>query len=164
MVRLAKVGVMAFAVLIMVYLIVTMMMSTQPYLTVSEVISGEYVGKRVLVLGRIVNGSIATVGDQLVFEMTDGGEVLEVRHQGPVNLSDGTEVVVEGTYMEKGYLKAQQILTRCPSKYESVQSSIFQDPVILYGSAAVVGLFTVLLAIEAKFRRRLGVHDLKLGD
>ena len=152
--RLAKVGIVIIATMIAVYLAITLIMSTQRYLTVSDITSGEYRGKKVSVLGRVVNGSITVAGSQFAFNLTDGLKDLEVRYVGSANLSGGDEVVVEGTYTEEGWIEAQQILTGCASKYVGPQSSIFQDPVILGGSIVIPVLFTALLLIEYIRRRK----------
>ena len=153
--RLAKAGIMVIAIMIPIYLAFTLMISSQSYLTVSEVSSGGYEEKNVAVLGRVVNGSITAVGNQLVFNITDGLKVLAVYYKGSANLSDMDEVVVKGIYSKKIGVEAQQILTGCASTYVGPQSSIFQDPVILFGLVIIVVIFTALFLLELIRKKRV---------
>src|SRR5512136_1149232 len=96
--RLAKVAIMVIAITVPIYLAFTLMVSSQSYLTVSEVTSGGYEEKDVAVLGRVVNGSITIASNQIVFNITDGMKDSAVYYKGSVNLSDMNEVVVKGVY------------------------------------------------------------------
>lgn len=146
--KLAKAGIIVIAIMIPVYLAFTLMISSQSYLTISEVISGGYEGKNVSVLGTVVNGSMTFMGNQLIFNITDRSKLLVVHYKGSMNLSDQDEVVVKGTYTEGVGIEAQQILTGCASAYGGPQSSIFQDPIILCGSIIIIAIFTALFLLE----------------
>src|SRR5262245_55815843 len=83
------------------------------------------------VAGRVTAGSVqkqtSAAGTQLKFtmgEFTEGGvpngkPVLPVEFTGvlPDMFAEGRDVIVEGTYTG-GILKAQTVMTSCPSKYE----------------------------------------------
>jgi len=79
-------------------------------------------GKGTRVNGDIVPGSINWDAQNilLTFQLTDGKNVLNVRHNGvaPDTFIEGLSVVVEGKY-ENGIFNATQIMTKCPSKYEA---------------------------------------------
>ena len=152
--KIAKVGLIAITIFVAIYLATTLIMSTQRYLTVSEVTSRNYSWKKLAVLGHVANGSIMVGAGQFTFNLTDGLEILEVRYSGSMSISDWDEVVVEGTYFEEGWIEAQQILKGCTSEYVSPQSSIFQDPIILGSSIVVPAVFTTILLFELAKRRK----------
>jgi cytochrome c-type biogenesis protein CcmE len=71
-------------------------------------------------IGNIINGSIQQQGQELVFEITDGQSILDVSYSGatPQNFMDGIEVVLAGSLIDEDTFEANEILTKCPSKYE----------------------------------------------
>ena len=79
-------------------------------------------GKGTRVNGDIVDGSINWDAQNLLltFQLTDGKNVLNVRHNGiaPDTFNEGLSVIVEGKY-ENGSFNSTQIMTKCPSKYEA---------------------------------------------
>ncbi len=79
-------------------------------------------GKGTRINGDIVPGSIKWDAPNLLltFQLTDGKNLLNVRHKGvaPDTFQEGLSVVVEGKY-ENGTFNATQIMTKCPSKYEA---------------------------------------------
>lgn len=87
-------------------------------------------GEKVRVAGEVAEGSIEYDVEKrmLTFIITDGEvageeESLPVAYEGvrPSNFDDGVEVVAEGSYGPTGVFDADQIITRCPSRYESVK-------------------------------------------
>ena len=107
--------------------------SWQYYLTTDESVAEaeKFVGQRVRVSGRIVDGSLETSADrtQARFAMTGTRETLDVVCSGrlPDNLAEGMDVVVEGRIEASGLLRGDKVLTRCASKYESGQSPASSD-------------------------------------
>ena len=94
------------------------------FMTVNEFFAqiDQMEGKGTRVNGDIVDGSIKWDAHNLLltFQLTDGKNVLNVRHNGvaPDTFIEGLSVVVEGKY-ENGTFNATQIMTKCPSKYEA---------------------------------------------
>ncbi|HEX9970450.1 MAG TPA: cytochrome c maturation protein CcmE [bacterium] len=94
------------------------------FLTVEEFFAqiDQMEGKGTRINGDIVPGSIKWDAPNLLltFQLTDGNNVLNVRHKGvaPDTFQEGLSVVVEGKY-ENGIFNATQIMTKCPSKYEA---------------------------------------------
>ena len=93
-----------------------------PYLTVSQVKNGQnsYQGKVVQVLGIVSNGTLVRGTDGVIqFDLSDGQAVLNVVYRGSTvqNLNENREVAVQGIISNQG-LEANQILVKCPSKYE----------------------------------------------
>jgi cytochrome c-type biogenesis protein CcmE len=82
-------------------------------------------GERAQVRGNVAEGSITDDVEKrvLTFTITGEGESLAVVYEGvrPSNFDEGVEVVVEGSYGPTGVFDADQIITKCPSKYEPVE-------------------------------------------
>jgi cytochrome c-type biogenesis protein CcmE len=101
--------------------------SWQYYLTVAECRAGgpALVGKRLRVSGTVAAGSLAIEPGRraATFRLEDPAGGLPVRSEGttlPDNLAEGVPVVVEGRLDPSGAsFRAEQVLTRCASKYES---------------------------------------------
>ena len=77
------------------------------------------------VTGKVVNGSIAHQGNQLLFSVRDRtgrGAALPVVYTGtvPDPFKDGREIIVTGS-MRGGKLVAQpnSLVTKCPSKFQN---------------------------------------------
>ena len=81
-------------------------------------------GARLRVSGVVTPGSLAVAADrsQATFCLAGSDHHLQVTFTGrpPDNLAEAREVVVEGWYIDKGrHLHADQVFTRCASKYRS---------------------------------------------
>lgn len=96
------------------------------YMTVSELAQAEKPPEQggFRLDGRVAIGSVQY--DQkiphLLFQMTDGHEVIGVVYNGlmPDAFGQGREVVVEGTFDHRSRtLNATKLVTKCPSKYEA---------------------------------------------
>jgi cytochrome c-type biogenesis protein CcmE len=98
--------------------------SASYYYMVSEVVEkGDSVyGKNVRVNGDVVPGSVDWKPERLAlsFVIADVGGSLPVTYKGivPDAFKAGNEVVVAGKLNADGVLRATEILTKCPSKYE----------------------------------------------
>jgi cytochrome c-type biogenesis protein CcmE len=96
------------------------------YLTIRELRAQGPSPRRVRVSGRIVGESIQWHPEalELIFEIADGEDRLPVRYHGsrPDMLRDGAEAVVEGRYLPDGHFEADQLLLKCPSKYQEKAS------------------------------------------
>jgi cytochrome c-type biogenesis protein CcmE len=83
-----------------------------------------HAGEELRVKGWVRAGSIQwdAATNALAFELArqDGSEPVPVAYKGilPDMFAEGREVVVEGRYEVPG-LRAKQIMTSCPSKYEA---------------------------------------------
>jgi cytochrome c-type biogenesis protein CcmE len=74
--------------------------------------------------GRVAIGTVQydQKAPQLLFQMTDGKEMIGVVYPGlmPDAFGGGREVVVEGTFDPRARtLHATKLVTKCPSKYEA---------------------------------------------
>ena len=98
------------------------------YRQVSELATGQYDGKNVKVGGRVLDGSIQRDAEGVHFAISDlTGEQATVNvvysGQMPGTFEPGVDVVVIGEYASNGSLiTADQLQTKCPSKYEGQAS------------------------------------------
>lgn len=95
------------------------------YLTVSELEAGgtELQGEKVRVGGDVVDGSIVRgdIGEEIRFDVTDGQSQISMVYDGDVPdiFADHAEVIATGTMGPDGVFVAEELLTKCPSRFES---------------------------------------------
>jgi len=98
------------------------------YRQVSELTTGKYDGKNVKVGGRVLKGTIArdTSGVHFTIEdLTGKPSTVKVTYAGqmPNTFASGVDVVVVGKYASTdGVITADQLQTKCPSKYKGQAS------------------------------------------
>jgi cytochrome c-type biogenesis protein CcmE len=85
-------------------------------------------GKRVQVAGGLVENSTEYLDstEELQFAMVDEeGNTLTVHYNGvkPGNFEEAVQIVAVGTY-QQGVFKAEQLLVKCPSKYQGLEDDI----------------------------------------
>lgn len=85
-----------------------------------------YRDKRVQTEGRVIGDSVNwdAAAVKLTFQisgMADSNVVIPVLYLRPMpeNFQDATEVLVSGTYVPGGEFLAEELITKCPSKYET---------------------------------------------
>ena len=103
-------------------------------LSIADVVSGDYRGKKVQVSGSVVADSLTSEGSTALFEIqpeegsaaASGQENLTVRYDGALPATFGTGVVAicTGTVESDNTLAATELVTKCPSKYESAEGSL----------------------------------------
>lgn len=93
--------------------------NASPYVTIKELDGHD---QKVHVVGKIVPNTLKqnTLQREVRFELTDDTGAMPVRYVGPPqsNLASATQVVVIGQRKD-GVFEANQMLVKCPSKYES---------------------------------------------
>jgi cytochrome c-type biogenesis protein CcmE len=92
------------------------------YRQVSDLSSGQYDGKNVKVGGRVLDGSIERDSGGVRFtirDLTGRTDTVTVTYSGqmPNTFAAGVDVVVVGKYASGG-ISADELQTKCPSKYE----------------------------------------------
>lgn len=107
-------------------------------LSIDDVLSGSYEGKKVQVSGSVVADSLTSKGSTAQFQIAPesdsagasasqagSGKALTVSYHGALPATFGTGVVAicTGT-VENGTLDATELVTKCPSKYESAEGSL----------------------------------------
>lgn len=111
---------------IVIALIVQATMSTGAYyLTVSEIrdSGGALVGQRVRASGKVVDGSENWDPQSITLRFNiqdDKGAQLPIVFFGPRpdNFQRAAEAIVEGTLLPDGSFQANDLLLKCPSRYE----------------------------------------------
>ena len=103
------------------------------YLTVTELKERvpEVYKDRVRITGTVVPGTIQKeIDGKLSFKLTDGDEILDIRYKGiiPDIFRDEVEAVVEGKYSSDNIFKADILLAKCPTKYESEDQLYPKEP------------------------------------
>ncbi|MBI2872388.1 MAG: cytochrome c maturation protein CcmE [Chloroflexi bacterium] len=100
------------------------------YLTVGELLDRDSAGlpKSVRVSGALVPGTFQQeAGTATVrFRITDGTSELPAVYTGVVPdlfFNEQSQVVLEGNFASGGVFQAQQVLVKCPSKYEAQASA-----------------------------------------
>ncbi|MFQ5712010.1 MAG: cytochrome c maturation protein CcmE [Candidatus Geothermarchaeales archaeon] len=126
-----------------------------PYLTVSQVAQnpGEYHNQEVQIIGFVANGSVQISGSNLSFLLADEASDIRVTYgRGvPQNFQEGIQVVVMGSLTGANHVTATNILTKCPSKYESAEGGQSLNPVLVAGIA--IGVAAIAYASLTMLRR-----------
>ncbi len=120
-------------VMVVGYLIVSSIGgSTAYYLTVEEVKAQGSSERTVRVAGTVAGESIEWNAQELLlkFKIADASGSLAVIYNGPRPdmLRDGAEAVVEGRYTKEGSFEANNLLLKCPSKYEEAATATAEAP------------------------------------
>jgi cytochrome c-type biogenesis protein CcmE len=103
------------------------------YRQVSDLTTGQYDGKNVKVGGRVLDGSINRDDSGVHFtieDLTGKTDTVQVTYTGqmPNTFDAGVDVVVIGKYASNGGLiRADQLQTKCPSKYKGQASPAAQS-------------------------------------
>ncbi|MBL8086531.1 MAG: cytochrome c maturation protein CcmE [Chthonomonas sp.] len=97
------------------------LMTANPTVTVDQAVRSK--GEKVYLAGEIVSGSMISKprARSITFTLRDDhGKLVTVFHEGhaPANMGTTTRVVAVGSYHD-GSFKAEKLMTKCPSKYES---------------------------------------------
>jgi cytochrome c-type biogenesis protein CcmE len=109
-------------------LVVTMRGNTQYYMKVDEVMpqAEEWYGKGLQLHGYVVERSIKRRPNTLdyQFQVRNGDSMVLAHYTGivPDTFKDGAEVVVKGKLAADGF-HANEIMAKCPSKYEEEKAS-----------------------------------------
>jgi len=103
------------------------------YRQVSDLTTGQYDGKNVKVGGRVLDGTIQRDASGVLFtieDLTGKPDTVKVLYSGqmPNTFDAGVDVVVIGKYASNGALiTADQLQTKCPSKYKGSASPAAQS-------------------------------------
>ena len=95
-----------------------------PYISVSDLKTDNTQNKNVQLYGQVILDTIFFNNDSGIttFDITDGNQSISVTHKGMINnLEHSREVVAIGEY-NNGLFQAEEVLVKCPSKYEDLVS------------------------------------------
>lgn len=117
------------------------------YVSVKKVTSNgsQYVGKRVKVGGMVVAGSWNKKSNPMEFSIREekdtsgSGPTLKVVYNGavPSTFGDGVVAIVTGELGKDGTVNANEMITKCPSKYESATGALTVADLLGKGSVMV---------------------------
>lgn len=96
-----------------------------PYLTVDQVAENHdlYTGQTIQVKGKLQPGSLSITANNVTLVIAGENHTIVVLLLGDVpDMIDGQDIVAIGTLQSANLLQATQILTQCPSKYETTTS------------------------------------------
>ncbi len=103
------------------------------YKTVAEAAEdSKLVGERVKVGGAVVNGSWDKKSNPMTFTIRDEGDeegsgpTVKVVYNGavPSTFGDGVVAIVTGDLSKDQVIEADEMITKCPSKYESAEGAM----------------------------------------
>jgi cytochrome c-type biogenesis protein CcmE len=126
-------GVTAIIVIVVVAILIGTKSNAAAYETVTQLAKGTAkAGDRVKVGGAVVAGSWNKQSNPMVFTIREesdtsgNGPKLKVVYSGaaPNTFGDGVVAIVTGTLDSKGVVQANEMITKCPSKYESATGAI----------------------------------------
>jgi cytochrome c-type biogenesis protein CcmE len=107
------------------YLLISVTGATaEYYLTIPE-LHRHPTAARVRVLGTVQDGIVRSVdGREVRFEMTGGGQTVPVVYRGtlPDIFKPGVQVVADGHLTSNGVFQADQLETKCPSRFSSASA------------------------------------------
>lgn len=113
------------------------------YKTVKDVSSDDsLVGERVRVGGAVVNGSWDKKSNPMTFDIREEGDesqdgpTIKVVYNGtvPSTFGDGVVAIVTGELDSEGTINSDDMITKCPSKYQSATGALSIDDLVGGGS------------------------------
>lgn len=100
---------------------------------------------KIQVAGNVVANSFKIQGNSVTFDIYDSetdpsaSNALRVRYDGGVSATFGNDVtaICTGKKDATGTLNCTELVTKCPSKYESAEGALTIDGLLSYGDAVV---------------------------
>lgn len=128
--RLSAVGLIIIAVAIVLFVVIGSQ-GVARSLSVAQAASGDYEGSKVQVSGAIADDSYETEGLNTTFTVLDENDAsvsLTVVYEGalPATFGNGVTAICTGV-LQDGRLNCTELVTKCPSKYESAEGSLTVD-------------------------------------
>lgn len=107
-------------------------------ISVAQAADGSYNGKKVQVTGNVTPNSYSTEGNTLYFSIYDPDNTsdhIEVVYDGAASSTFGNDVtaICTGRMEEGGTLQCSELVTKCPSKYESATNALSVSQLMGYG-------------------------------
>jgi cytochrome c-type biogenesis protein CcmE len=116
-----------------------------PYISVAQILNkpDRYFGRDIQVIGVPDFDSVVQEEGIVTFDIEDEGHRLSIVFQGslPQNFDQSEQVVAIGSVSEEGYIESNQLLVKCPTKYESAEETPQSNT--LFIAAMLVGVLAV---------------------
>ncbi len=115
-------------------------------ISLEQAASGEFNDQRIQVTGNVVANSYETSEDAISFKIYDSEAeqdkqdiTLDVVYEGGVSATFGNDVtaICTGKIGDDGVLRCNELVTKCPSKYESGTEALEVARMLDYGDAIV---------------------------
>ena len=133
--------------------------------SIAQAASGEYANQRIQVSGNVVENSYATEDNVLTFSIYDPDgttdAVVKVSYDGGAAATFGNDVtaICTGKMGEDGVLVASELVTKCPSKYESSMEALGVSQMINYGDKVLNKTVKVMGTIKPGSQNPAGQGD-----
>ncbi len=117
--------------------------SSAKTVSLAEAASGQYVDQKIQVSGNVVENSYATEDNVLTFDIYnpegDPGQKVRVSFEGGVSATFGNDVtaICTGKMGNDGVLRASELVTKCPSKYENSSDALGVAQLVEYGTSVL---------------------------
>lgn len=155
------------AIVIVVVLVLAFVGSGTAAKTVSVAEAAEMPGsgQKVQVSGNVVPDSYDTENGILTFSIYDpegdAGTHLAVAYDGAAASTFGNDVtaICTGKIRDDGVLAASELVTKCPSKYESAENALSVERLLEYGDAIVGKMVKVSGVVDGDTLQPAGQGD-----
>lgn len=117
--------------------------SSAKSVTIADVAGGQYVDQKIQVSGNVVENSFKTEDNVLMFDILDPNgdpsQTVRVSYEGGVAATFGNDVtaICTGKMGSDGVLRASELVTKCPSKYENATDALGVAQLIGYGESVI---------------------------
>ena len=113
-------------------------------ISINDALQGSFAGERVQVTGNVVDDSFALENGVLTFsiydsEAEDQSQNLNVTYEGSASstFGNGITTICTGVLTDDGGLNCTELVTKCPSKYESSDDVLDMARLVGYGEEIV---------------------------
>ena len=112
--------------------------NTEKVMTIAEASSPDSRGQKVQVTGNVVDNSFTIQDDLLTFSIYDAEspqDTLTVVYDKGVaaTFGNGVTAICSGTIDDSGVLRCSELVTKCPSKYETATDALSVSRLLGYG-------------------------------
>ena len=133
-------------------------------ISLAEAASGQYDNQRIQVSGSVVPDSYSTSDDVLTFRIYDPeseSDTLDVLYEGSVSATFGNDVtaICTGKIGDDGVLACSELVTKCPSKYESSEEALSVARLLDYGEKVYDKPVKVAGVVVAQSQHAAGEGD-----
>lgn len=132
--------------------------------SVAEAAENPEAGQKIQVSGSVVSDSFSTENDVLQFKIYDPGNPsaqLQVFYNGAASSTFGNDVtaICTGRMDDSGALQCSELVTKCPSKYESATEALSVEQLLHYGDDIVGKMVKVAGVVESGTLKAAGEAD-----
>ena len=134
-------------------------------MSIAEAAENPQAGQKVQVSGNVVQDSFSTSNDVLTFKIYDPegdpATQLEVRYDGAASSTFGNDVtaICTGKINDAGVLECSELVTKCPSKYETADSALTVEQLLGYGESVYGNVVKVAGSVGAGSLKAAGQGD-----